>query len=585
MKRTAHAAGLTPGLDLAAALRACGGVLAGVVLFSGLMSVLTLAGPLFMLQVYDRVVPSRSIATLLGLGAIVALLYVALAFFDQVRARIFVRAGTYVDEALHPKVFQAVVSGPLRGGSAANGLQPLRDLDQIRGFIAGGGPASLCDLPFLPLQLLICFLIHPLIGWATVFGAGTILGLTLVADATVRRFTLRVAETSSRRLAMIDAARRNAEVVRALGMNARLADRWTAISREREAANVRILDRAGGLSGVSRIFRMMFQSFVLGVGAYLVIAGEASFGVIVAASILSARALQPAEQFVAHWRGFVAARQGWQRLKAALADLPAAAEPMTLPAPTSTASVESLSVVPPGSRTASVTNVGFALKAGSGLGIIGPSGAGKSSLARALVGSWRSLQGRVRLDGATLDQWEPDALGRHIGYLPQDVELFAGTIAENIARFEPDADPSAIVAAARAAAVHEMILRLPTGYSTEIGEGGSALSAGQRQRIGLARALYRDPFLVVLDEPNSNLDAEGDAALTEAIRAVRRRGGIVVVVAHRPGTLESVDMILAMANGNAVAFGPKEEVLRKVLRPAVVAPVAAGIGAAREAVR
>jgi len=561
--------------DLAAALRDCSAALVGVVVFSGLMNVLTLTGPIFMLQVYDRVVPSKSVSTLLGLALITTLLYAALGFFDQLRARILIRVGAYVDEVIHPKVFKAVVTLPLRTSLAGDGLQPLRDLDQIRNFISGGGPAAFSDLPFLPIQIIICFLIHPFIGWATVFGATVIFLLTLATDVSVRRLTLQVSEKSSQRLAVLESGRRNAEALRALGMVGRLAERWASINRAYEDSHVKVLERSGGFAGVSRVFRMMFQSGVLGVGAYLVISQEASFGVIIAASILSARALQPVEQLVANWRGFVASRQGWRRLKTTLANFHDNAAPMALPDPKASLTVESLAVVPPASQRPAVVDVSIALNAGNGLGVIGPSGAGKSSLVRAIIGAWIPFRGRVRLDGASLDQWDSDALGRHVGYLPQDVELFAGSVADNISRFEVDADPATIVQAARAAGVHEMILRLPNGYATEIGEAGSALSAGQRQRIALARALYREPFVVVLDEPNSNLDAEGDAALTQAILSVRQRGGIAIVVAHRPSALEGCDLVLAMTNGTVAAFGQKEEVLRKVLRPNVV-PVIKG---------
>jgi ATP-binding cassette subfamily C protein len=576
-----HAHGHTRS-ELAIALGECSGAVVGIIVFSGLMNLLTLTGPIFMLQVYDRVVPSKSVPTLLGLALIATVLYVALGFFDQLRARVLIRVGAYVDELIHPKVFKAVVTMPLKAALPGDGLQPLRDLDQIRNFISGGGPAALADLPFLPIQIVICFLIHPFIGWATLFGASVIFVLTLATDLSVRRLTLQVSEKSSQRLAVIEAGRRNAEALRALGMVGRVAERWASINRSYEDAHVKVLERSGGFAGVSRIFRMLFQSGVLGVGAFLVISQEASFGVIIAASILSARALQPVEQLVANWRGFVASRQGWRRLKATLANFPDGAQPMALPPPKSSLTVESVAVVPPSSQRPAVVDVSLALNAGNGLGVIGPSGAGKSSLVRAIIGAWTPFRGRIRLDGAALDQWDPDALGRHIGYLPQDVELFAGTVAENISRFEADADPALIVQAARAAGVHDMILRLPNGYSTEIGESGSALSAGQRQRVALARALYRDPFVVVLDEPNSNLDAEGDAALTQAILAVRQRGGIAIVVAHRPSALESCDLVLAMTNGMVAAFGQKEEVLRKVLRPNVVPVIKSRPQAERE---
>ncbi len=556
--------------ELAGALHDCRRALGGIVVFSGIMNILTLTGPLFMLQIYDRVVPSQSIPTLIGLAVITAALYLSLGFFDNMRARILIRVAAYLDEVVHPKVFRAIVTLPLRNALPGDGLQPLRDLDQIRSFIAGGGPAAFADLPFLPFQILICFLIDPLIGWAVIVGAIIIFFLTLLTDVTVRQASEDASTKSGERLAVIEASRRNAEVLRALGMGSRLAQRWGEINRSYEASHQTVMERSGTYSGISKVFRMMFQSALLGLGAYLVIVDHASFGVIIAASILGARALQPIEMLVANWKGFIASRQAWGRLNRLLAQFPDVEEPMPLPAPKSTLKVENLAVVPPASNRPSVVDVSFQLKGGSALGVIGPSGAGKSSLVRVIIGAWAPARGRIRLDGAALEQWHPDILGKHIGYLPQDVELFAGTVAENIARFDPDADPEKIVEAAQTAGVHDLILHFPEGYSTQIGEGGSALSAGQRQRVALARALYGDPFLVVLDEPNSNLDAEGDAALTQAILSVRRRGAIAIVVAHRPSALEGVDMALAMVNGGMAAFGEKEEVLRKVLRPNVV---------------
>ena len=562
--------------ELASAIHDCRRALGGIVVFSGVMNILTLTGPLFMLQIYDRVVPSQSISTLLGLAAITALLYGALGFLDNMRSRILIRVAAYVDEVVHPKVYRAVVTLPLRNALPGDGLQPLRDLDQIRSFIAGGGPAAFADLPFLPIQIIICFLIDPLIGYAVIVGAVIIFFLTLLTDVTVRKASEDASAKSSERFAMIEAGRRNAEVLRALGMGTRMAERWGHINRSYEASHQTVMERSGTYSGISKVFRMMFQSALLGLGAYLVIVNHASFGVIIAASILGARALQPIEMLVANWKGFVASRQAWRRLNRLLAQFPETEDPMPLPAPKATLKVENLAVVPPASNRPSVVDVSFALKGGNALGVIGPSGAGKSSLVRVIIGAWAPARGRIRLDGAALEQWHPDTLGKHVGYLPQDVELFAGTVAENIARFDPEAKPEKIVEAAKAAGVHDLILHLPEGYSTQIGESGSALSAGQRQRVALARALYGDPFLVVLDEPNSNLDAEGDAALTQAILSVRRRGGIAIVVAHRPSALEGVDMALAMVNGGAAAFGEKEEVLKKVLRPNVVPAIKPG---------
>jgi ATP-binding cassette subfamily C protein len=333
------------------------------------------------------------------------------------------------------------------------------------------------------------------------------------------------------------------------------------MTSQREASDV-----VGGLGAIVKVLRMMLQSAVLGVGGYLVINQEASAGVIIAGSILSARALAPVDLAVANWRGFVAARQSWERLTKLLAALPAPQPPMALPNPVNNLVVENASIAPPGTQKIVVQDISFALKSGNGLGIIGPSASGKSSLSRMLVGVWQPVRGKVTLDGAALEQWGPEAMGQHIGYLPQDVELLAGTVAQNISRFDPKPDSKAIIAAAQAAGVHELIVNLPSGYDAQIGEQGSALSAGQQQRVALARALYGDPFLVVLDEPNSNLDAEGEAALTKAILGVRARGGIVVVVAHRPSALGALDHVLVMSLGRAQAFGPKDEVLAKVLR-------------------
>jgi ATP-binding cassette subfamily C protein len=353
-----------------------------------------------------------------------------------------------------------------------------------------------------------------------------------------------------------------------------MAERWGEANRQYLSSQRKTSDIGGGLGSVSKVLRMMLQSGVLAVGAYLVIIQEASPGIIIAGSILAARALAPVDLTIAHWRGFVAARQSWQRLTKLLAALPAQAAPMLLQKPTQRLLVENVSAAPPGLQKIVVQDVAFKLEAGQGLGIIGPSGSGKSSLVRLLVGVWQPLRGKVRLDGAALDQWSSDALGVHVGYLPQDVELLSGTVAENIARFEPNADPKDVLAAAQAVGVHEMIVALPEGYGTAVGEQGSALSAGQAQRIALARAVYRNPFLVVLDEPNAHLDAEGDEALTRAILGVRERKGIVVVVAHRPSAIAGVDQILVMNKGRAQAFGPKDEVLSKVLqKPAVPRPL------------
>ena len=369
-----------------------------------------------------------------------------------------------------------------------------------------------------------------------------------------------------KRNALAQSGVRNAEVLAAMGMASNLARRWGDANASHRIAQQRASDLASGLGALSRVLRMMLQSAVLAIGAYLVIYQEATPGIIIASSILTSRALAPVELAIAHWKGLLNARQSWRRLNELLTAFPVSTDGLELPPPAAELAVESISVVPPGERRLVVQDVQFSLRAGTSVGVIGPSGSGKSSLARSLVGVWPVVRGKIRLDSAALEHWPADRLGRHIGYLPQDVELFAGTVAENIARFDAAAEPAAIVAAARSARVHEMILRLPEGYQTQIGDGGAALSAGQRQRIALARALYRDPFMVVLDEPNSNLDAAGDEALTEAIQEIKRRGGIVIVIAHRPSALAAVDFLLVLANGQQQAFGPKSEVARDTLR-------------------
>jgi ATP-binding cassette subfamily C protein len=379
---------------------------------------------------------------------------------------------------------------------------------------------------------------------------------------------------------LAETSRRNAEALVAMGMTRRLASRWRETNRRFIATQQKASDVASGFASTSKVLRMVLQSAVLAVGAYLVINQQATAGIIIAGSILSARALAPVDLAIANWKGFVAARQSWQALNQLLTLFPVQTERMALEPPEKSLSVDHAAVAPPGIQRLAASNIKFVLNAGDGLGIIGPSGSGKSSLARLLVGLWQPARGKICLDGASLDQWSPDALGQHIGYLPQDVELLTGTIAENIARFQRNPSPDAIIAAAKAAAVHELIVGMPEGYTTQIGEQGTALSAGQAQRIALARALYGNPFLVVLDEPNSNLDGEGDEALTHAILGIKERKGIVIVVAHRPSAIRGVNLILAMNQGQQVAFGPKDEVLAKVLRRPSPLKVAHEIGSA-----
>jgi ATP-binding cassette subfamily C protein len=408
-------------------------------------------------------------------------------------------------------------------------------------------------------------------GVAVLFGALLVCSLTLLTEV-MTRGPARVAVTlATSRQKLADAARRNAALLQALGMRPRMTERWTQASenylQSQQAAN----DMTTGLGSLSRVLRVVIQSGILGIGAYLVINQEATAGVMLAATILASRSLAPVELAIANWKSFVTARQSWRRLSEALVAAPVEEERIALPAPKQNIRLTAVTVVPPGTGTAALHEVSFTLIAGNALGVIGPSGSGKTSLARALIGVWKPARGTIRLDGATLDQWSSDAFGRFVGYLPQEVELLEGTVAENIARFEQDADPTKLIAAATKAGVHEVILRLPQGYKTQVGEGGAMLSGGQRQRIALARALYDDPFLVILDEPNSNLDANGEQALSNAISGIRARGGIAIVIAHRPSAVSAVDHVLVLNEGRVQAFGAREQVLQQLRQPGLAA--------------
>jgi PrtD family type I secretion system ABC transporter len=552
--------------ELGDALRACRSAFIGVGAMSCMINLLYLTGSIFMLEIYDRVLPSRSVPTLVGLVVLAGGLYIAQGVLDLIRGRILGRIGTSLDEALNSRVFETVVRLPLMVGARNEGLQPLRDLDNVRSFLGSMGPGAFFDLPWLPLYLAICFAFHVLIGLTALVGAAILVTLTLVTEFMSRVPAREAMSLAARRNDLAATSRRNAEVLVAMGMSGRLTKRWSEANEDYLAGNQRASDVAGGLGAIAKVMRMTLQSAVLAVGAYLVIHQEATAGIIIAGSILSARALAPVDLAIAHWKGFVAARQSWQRLNRLLQSLPAQGSQTLLQSPSGRLSVEGVSIAPPGDQKIIVQDVTFALEAGSGLGLIGPSGSGKSSLVRALVGVWQPFRGKVRLDGAALDQWSSDVLGQYIGYLPQDVELFAGSVAQNICRFDPDAGSDSIITAAKEAGVHEMIIKMRDGYDTQIGEQGTALSAGQAQRVALARALYGNPFLIVLDEPNSNLDTEGDEALTRAVRAARERGAIVVVVAHRPVGIEAVDHLLVLKDGRMQAFGPKETVLGQVLQ-------------------
>jgi PrtD family type I secretion system ABC transporter len=553
--------------ELTDALRQCLRPLGGVAVFSALINLLALTGSLYMLQVYDRVIPSHNTATLIALTILMVGLYVAFGAFDLLRSRIMMRIGFRFDRLMRRPVFAATLVLPLRLRNTAAAAQPQRDLEQIRTFMAGQGPIALLDIPWLPVYLLLVFLLHPLLGLLAVLGSIILVALALLTEFRSRAPAEATSQSTAERQTFAEAARRNAEIIEALGLQERALERWEQQSMCVQRDQAGALAVTSGLGAVSRVFRMVLQSAMLGLGAYVVIRGEATGGVMIAASIMTSRALAPIEIAIANWRSFIAARQGYRRLGQVLANMPASRERLRLPRPCRDLEIEGLFVMSPSGDHTIIQNVAFTLKAGDGLAVIGPSASGKSTLAKALTGVWLTQRGTIRLDGATLDQFDGSVRGRDTGYLPQDIGLFAGTVAQNIARLDPKPPAEKVIAAAQTADVHEMILQLPKGYDTFVGESGAMLSAGQRQRIALARALYDDPFLVVLDEPNSNLDAVGEAALISAIASVRSRGGIVIVISHRPSALAAVDQVAVMSEGRMLTIGPKKEILAKALQP------------------
>jgi PrtD family type I secretion system ABC transporter len=546
-----------------------------LIVISCIVNILALTGSFYMLQVYDRVLSSRSIPTLVALSSLAIALYIFQGGLEVVRAQIFVRLASRLDRKLAAKAHDAVMRLPLLGGSRAEALQPMRDVDTVRAFLAGAGPIAIFDMPWMPLYLGFVFLLHPLLGMVTAVGAVVMLALTLTSEKMLKKPSSQLTAAATERLSIAQACERNAEVLRAMGFGHNMMRRFVEANDRHLKAQESLSDVGGGLSTTSKVFRMLLQSALLGLGAYLTINGQMSAGSIIAISIASSRALAPIEIAIANWKGFIASRQASARLNSVLSTLAPQQEPLDLPKPCKGLSLEALTVSIPGSQRIVLNAITFDIKAGQALAIIGPSAAGKSTLARAMVGIWPAMRGSVRLDGASLDRWSVEKLGHHIGYMPQEVDLFEGTITENISRFCVSPTSADIIAAARAADVHEMILRLPNGYETRIGDRGTTLSAGQRQRIGLARALYGDPFLVILDEPNSNLDADGDTALLRALQGVKARGGIAVVVAHRPTVLQAVDLVAVVGNGQLTAFGPRDEVIRKATKPGQTAALPA----------
>lgn len=530
---------------------------------SGIINILALTGAFYMLQIYDRALTSGSIATLIAISVLALGLYCFQGMFDIIRSQVLVRVGARLDKKIAPMAHRVAIDMPRFGFSTAESLERGRDVDTVRGFLGSQGPIALLDLPWMPLFLVFVYILHPYLG-ALVFLGGFILAmLAIVTELMTSKLSSAMQQAVITRNTIADSNARNAEILKAMGFAGRAVARFNRANDDHLELQTRTNDISGTLGAVSRVLRMILQSAVLGLGAVLTIQGELSAGAIIAASIVSARALAPIDLAIGNWKSVVAARTAFTRLKETVMALAESDEPMQLPSPSSSLKVENITVAAPDSGQVLLSEVSFELKAGQAVGIIGPSGGGKTTLLRALTGIWPVLRGSVRLDDAELSQWQDEALGQFIGYLPQEVALLNGTIEENISRFQETPDSQAIVAAAMAASVHEMIVRLPNGYRTQLGSLGASLSGGQRQRIGLARALFGNPFIVVLDEPNSNLDAEGEAALTAAIQGVRQRGGIAVVAAHRPSALAAVDLVGVVQNGRLAALGPKDEVIGK----------------------
>ncbi|MGH6762547.1 MAG: type I secretion system permease/ATPase [Phyllobacterium sp.] len=550
--------------SVAEVIRTCRTAFFGIFLISAVLNILMLTGPLFMLQVYDRVLASGSVPTLVVLSGIALALYALSGSLDVLRSKALTRVSMRVYTKLSEPALRANIQMPLLAGQKASGVHPARDVDAIRRFLGSPGPAAIFDMPFMPFYFILVFLFHPSLGMLSLAGGLLIFLLVVANEFLARGPTREVGSRSAAKTKLMDSTRRNAEIVAAMGMT----DRVTELFHERlgayYGAQQLSSDRSNFFSSIIKSLRLVLQSAMLGLGAYLAILQEITPGVMIASSIIMARALAPIEQAVSHWPSFVSSRQASARLDQALRQCNDNGGAEGLPLPKEEIRVEQMATSAPGEAVVLLHSVNFILNAGDGLGVIGHSGSGKTSLVRAITGVWPILKGSVRLDGSTIDQWVDRDRGRFVGYLPQDVELFEGTIAENIARLSRDADIGEIVAAAKLAGVHRLITGLPDGYNCIVGEGGARLSAGQRQRIALARALYGNPFLIVLDEPNSNLDAEGEKALSEALKEIRRRGSIVVIVAHRMSALAAVNKVLIIQNGQQITFGARDEVLSNV---------------------
>jgi ATP-binding cassette, subfamily C, type I secretion system permease/ATPase len=548
--------------SVSSAISACRNALLGTAGISLVTNLLMLTGPLFMLQIYDRVLASGSVETLVALLLLVTGLFTFMGLLELIRARVLVRVGLRVDRLIGKALFESVLMvAPAVGANRQ--AQALRDLEQIRQFAGGPVPSAVFDAPWVPIYFAVLFLFHSLLGFVALAGALVLAALSILNEVLSRRPIEEASTLSARSLVFAEAGRRNAETLQAMGMTAAYSRRWLDNHHETLSKHLRASDVAGTLTVSTRIIRLFLQSLVLAAGAYLALQQAITPGLMVAASIIMSRALAPIEQLIGQWRSILAVRQAVLRVRNQLEQVPDIPQRMILPRMHGHLTVSDVYAAPLGSPEIILKGLNFVLSPGEALGVIGPSASGKSTLARALVGVWPLKRGEIRLDGAALDQWDKNQLGRSIGYLPQDIELFDGTIAENISRFDPRCTEQLIFSAAQRANVHDLILRLPQGYETRVGEAGAVLSGGQRQRIALARALYGDPAFIVLDEPNSNLDSEGEQALCNVIKELRQEGRAVVVMAHRASVISAVSHLLVMREGRQVSFGPRDKILRK----------------------
>lgn len=541
------------------------------IVFSFFINLLVFVGPLYMLQVYDRVITSRNVTTLVAISLIACFLLVVYALLEKLRSAVMVRIGIVFASIARGPLFRAVLRGTLAQPGGGHS-QALRDLDSIREFMTGAGFIALCDAPWMPIFVAGCFLLHPWYGFISLGGAVLIFTFAVANDLLTRKQLQQASVNSIAAGTYASATFRNAEVLKAMGMLSGLQRRWLDRQNDVLTLQASASDRAGHLVAASKFLRAFLQIAILGTGAYLCIIQASTPGAMIAASIIMGRALAPVEMAVANWKGFIAARSAFDRIGRLMQLAPEPPPRMSLPAPKGAMSVENAVAGAPGSKTPIIRGLSFSLKAGESMAVVGPSAAGKSTLARLLVGVWPVAAGSVRIDGADLGHWDPELLGKHIGYLPQDVELFSGSIAENISRFG-DVNDLLVVAAAQLAGVHGMIQGMPDGYNTQIGEGGHALSGGQRQRIGLARALYNEPKVIVLDEPNASLDSEGEVALLSALKQMQAAQSTVIMITHKTNILVTMDKILVLTNGVMQSFGTRDEILSKLTgsRPAPTA--------------